>query len=67
MQSEFTMDMVKSNICLIGINAFMCLINDQQIPIHICNFPQLVIFAAKINRPFQILQTDKFNAMIRMN
>ena len=58
-----TLDLMKRHIGLGSVNALMRLINDQQFPLHIDKLFQLVMLTAEIQRAFQVLQADKFDAV----
>ena len=53
--------MVKGNVCLIRIYAFMCFINNQDVPFQCLNFFQFVILSAKIEGTLQVLKRYEFN------
>ena len=63
MQSVITLDLMKRHIGLGSINALMCFVNDKQFPLHIDKLFQLVMLTAEIQRAFQVLQADKFDAV----
>jgi len=43
----------------------MCFVNDQQFPLHIDKLFQLVMLTAEIQRAFQVLKADKFDAVCK--
>ena len=57
--------MVKRDICLLRIDAFMRLIQNEHIPVDIRDFIQFIVFTAEVGRAFQILQRNEFNASPR--
>ena len=63
MQSVITLNLMKRHIGLGSINALMRFINDKQLPLHIDKLFQLVMLTAEIQRTFQVLQADKFDAV----
>ena len=58
-QRELAPDFIKCLIRLIGVDALMCLVDDQQIPLRFLNPFQLRVVAAKVDRSFQPLQALK--------
>ena len=62
-QGVTALDLMKCNIGLGSINALMRLVNDKQLPLHIDKLLQLVMLTAEIQRAFQVLQADKFDAV----
>ena len=60
-QGKFPLNFVKSHIRFVGIHPFMGFVDDQQVPFLFCDPVQLVILSAKIDGPFQPLETFKGN------
>ena len=65
MQRPFTLNVVKGSIGLVGVNSFVGFVYNQNIPSQPflgTDFYQLIVPSTKIDRTFQILQTNKLNA-----
>ena len=56
--------MIKSNVSLPGIYAFMGFINYQKIPFKLRHFCQLVKMPAECNGALQVLEADKLDALL---
>ena len=63
-ESVFPLDTVESDIRLIGIHAFVGLVNDEDIPFHVTDFPQLVVLAAEVHGSFEVLQGYELDTVV---
>ena len=55
MERIATFNVIKRHVGFIGVDAFMCFIDDEDIPFCFGNFVKLTIFSAKIRRTFKVL------------
>ena len=55
-------DMIEGNIGLVGVNAFMGLIDNEDIPFRLGDFIKFTVLPVELYRPLQILEADELDA-----
>ena len=64
MERVAALDLVECYIGLVGIHAFVGLVDDEQVPREVRHLLELVVVAAEMDGAFEILQTDKLDAVL---